>query len=110
MKEQGLITSTLILTLTSFFNRTLNMISIVYISKALGTEGMGLYHLITSIYMIAIVLASAGLSVSVSKLIAEELGKKHFTNVKQVMRVSLSFSVLLSFSISILFFCFSYNL
>ena len=104
MKEHSLITNTLILTLTSFFTRTLHMVSIVKLSNALGTEGMGLYHLINSVYMIAVVLASAGLSVSVSKLVAEELGQKHFNNVKHVMHVCLGFSVLLSLSIAILFF------
>ncbi len=104
VKEQGLITSTIILTFTSFFTRTLNMISIVFLSNMLGSEGMGLYHLIVSFYMIAIVFASAGLSTSVSKVVAEELGQKHLHNVSRVMHVALSFSVILSFLVGTAFF------
>ncbi len=107
MKEQGLITSTVILTFTSFFTRTLNMISIVFLSNLLGTEGMGLYHLIVSIYMIAIVFASAGLSTSVSKVVAEELGQKHFHNVSRVMKVALYFSIILSLLVTVTFFLFA---
>lgn len=104
LKEQGLITSTIILTFTSFFTRTLNMISIVFLSNLLGTEGMGLYHLIISVYMIAIVFASAGLSTSVSKLVAEELGQKHLHNASHVMSVSLIFSGILSVLVGTIFF------
>lgn len=107
LKEQGLITSTIILTLTSFFTRTLNMTSIVFLSNLLGTEGMGLYHLIISVYMIAIVFASAGLSASVSKLVAEELGRRHLRNVSHVMRVALSFSGILSLFTATIFCLFA---
>lgn len=104
LKEQGLIASTIILTLTSFFTRTLNMISIIFLSHLLGTEGMGLYHLIISVYMIAIVFASAGLSSSVSKLVAEELGQKHLRNASRVMKIALTFSAFLSLLVGVSFF------
>ncbi|WP_172674764.1 MATE family efflux transporter [Cellulosilyticum ruminicola] len=107
MKEQGLITSTIILTLTSFFTRTLNMISIIFLSHLLGTEGMGLYHLIITVYMIAIVFASSGLSSSVSKLVAEELGQKHLRNAAHIMKIALTFSAFLSLLVGVSFFFFA---
>lgn len=107
LKEQGLITSTIILTLTSFFTRTLNMISIIFLSHLLGTEGMGLYHLIITVYMIAIVFASSGLSSSVSKLVAEELGQKHLRNAAHIMKIALTFSAFLSLLVGVSFFFFA---
>lgn len=104
MKEQGLITSTIILTITSFLTRTLGMISTIFLSNLLGTEGIGLYQLIMSIYMVAIVFASAGLSISVSKLIAEELGQKHFANVPKVMLIAFKFSFFMGIFIAFLLF------
>lgn len=107
MKSQGLIADTMILTATSFITRTLGMVSIVYISNALGPEGMGLYQLIMSIYMMAVIFASAGISVSVSKLVAEELSQQHFKNIKKIMTTVFLFGGLLSTLICLLLFIYS---
>lgn len=107
MKEQGLITSTIILTATSFLTRTLGMVSIVYLSNTLGADGIGLYQLIMSIYMLAIVFSSAGISVAVSKLVAEALGQKHLASIPKIMRTAFLFSGVLSFVVAGLFFILS---
>ncbi|MDF2612478.1 MAG: polysaccharide biosynthesis protein [Clostridia bacterium] len=96
MKSQGLIANTMILTATSFITRTIGMVSIVYISNALGAEGMGLYQLIMSIYLMAVIFASAGISVSVSKLVAEDLSQKKYDNVKKIMTTIFLFGGILS--------------
>lgn len=89
MKEQTLMVSTLILTATSFFTRTIGMISIVFLSHILGAEGIGIYELTMSVYTTAVAFASAGLSVSVSKLVAEELGRRAPHNIAKIMRIAL---------------------
>jgi len=104
LKEQNLITSTLILTATSFLTRTIGMISSVFLSQILGAEGIGIYELLMTIYMTAVVFASAGLCVSVSRLVAEELGKNQPGNISQIMRVAFSFGFLMSILVSILLF------
>ena len=91
MKEQNLMTSTLILTATSFLTRTMGMISSVFLSQMLGTEGIGIYELVMSIYMTAVVFASAGLCASVSRLVAEALGQRQSTNIAHIMRVTFTF-------------------
>ena len=75
MKKQGLAMSAYISTIGSVATKTLGMISTVYISNRIGAEGVGLYQLAMTIYMMAYTIASAGMSTSVSKLVAEELGK-----------------------------------
>ncbi|MDF2879112.1 MAG: polysaccharide biosynthesis protein [Clostridia bacterium] len=104
LKTQGLIANTLILTATSFITRTIGMISIVYISNALGAEGMGLYQLIMAIYIMAVIFASAGISVSVSKLVSEEISQRHYQNVKKIMTTVFLFAGGLSLSICLLLF------
>lgn len=104
MKEQNLITSTLILTATSFLTRTIGMISSVFLSQILGAEGIGIYELLMTIYMTAVVFASAGLCVSVSRLVAEALGKNQVGNIAQIMRVAVSFGFVMSLLVSILLF------
>lgn len=104
MKEQTLMVSTLILTATSFFTRTIGMISIIFLSHILGAEGIGIYELTMSVYTTAVAFASAGLSVSVSKLVAEELGRKTSSNISKIMGIAFTFALGLSFFISLLLF------
>ena len=104
MKEQSLMVSTLILTATSFFTRTIGMISIIFLSHILGAEGIGIYELTMSVYMTAVAFASAGLSVSVSKLVAEELGRNTSSNISKIMGIAFTFALSLSFFISALLF------
>lgn len=100
MKEQNLITSTLILTATSFLTRTIGMISSIFLSQVLGSEGIGIYELVMSIYMTAVVFASAGLCTSVSRLVAEELGRKTPSNIRHIMKVALAFGLVTSLPVT----------
>lgn len=104
MKEQNLMTSTLLLTATSFFTRTIGMISSVYLSQTLGAEGMGIYELVMSIYMTAVIFASAGLCVTVSRMIAEALGTNNNAHISRIMRVAFSFGLVTSLMASLLLF------
>lgn len=65
----------LILTLSALFLRTVSVIFNVYITSAAGAEGTGLFQLVMSLYSPALTLASAGVSLASSRLIAEELSK-----------------------------------
>ena len=107
MKEQSLMTSTLILTATSFFTRTISMISLVFLSNLLGASGIGIYELIMSVYTTAVAFSSAGISVSISKLVAEELGKRCFESVLKVMFTAFIFALIISSLVSSLLFIFS---
>jgi len=47
----------------------------VPLTNMLGTNGMGIYYLIFPLYSLLLVVVSSGVSVGVSKLVAEERGK-----------------------------------
>lgn len=107
LKEQNLITSTLLLTATSFLTRTIGMISSVYLSQTLGAEGMGIYELVMSIYMTAAIFSSAGLFVTVSRMVAEALGQGNKSQASKVMRIAFTFGMITSFLASSLLFTFA---
>lgn len=107
MKEQNLLVSTLLLTITSFFTRTIGMISSIYLSRILGSEGMGIYELVISIYMTAVILASAGLCVTISRMIAEALGSGNRHHVSHIMKVAFSFGLVTSSIACTLLFTFA---
>ena len=107
LKEQNLVTSTILLTATSLFTRTIGMISSIYLAQILGAEGMGIYELSMSLYMTAVIFASAGLSVTVSRMIAEALGQKQMSSLPHIMKVAFFIGLSLSFIVTILLFSFS---
>jgi stage V sporulation protein B len=45
----------------------------IYLANALGSEGMGLYQLVLAVYGLFITLATSGVSVAATRLLAEEL-------------------------------------
>lgn len=47
----------------------------IYLANALGGEGMGLYQLVLAVYSLFVTLATAGVSVAATRLMAEELGQ-----------------------------------
>ena len=46
-------------------------------SKTIGAEGMGLYQIITPLYLLIWAISSSGLSTTMSKLTAQEKAKGH---------------------------------
>jgi len=54
-----------------FALRALGMVFRVFVAARLGPEGMGLYQLILSVYMVFVSLASAGINVASTRLGAQ---------------------------------------
>ena len=84
-KKENLFINTILLTATMMIMRSIGVIFNVYISNEIGTEGMGLYKLIGTVSMIAITFATSGVSSAVTRIVAEEVSKKEYNNVKYVM-------------------------
>ena len=47
----------------------------IYLANVLGGEGMGLYQLVLAVYSLFVTLATAGVSVAATRLMAEELSR-----------------------------------
>ena len=61
------------MTATSLLLRVIGMFFRVYLAGKIGSEGMGLYQLIFSVYMLAATFATTGICTAVTRLIAEAL-------------------------------------
>ncbi len=57
----------------------------VYLSNKIGAEGMGLFQLIMSINIVCQTLAISGIRVTMTRLVAEELGKGNNHIVKNIV-------------------------
>ncbi len=71
MKINLIIKNTAILVLTSVVLRSFGLIIKIYLADMLGSQGLGLYQLIISVYIFASSFASSGICTAVTKKVAE---------------------------------------
>ncbi len=62
-----------IMTVTSLLLRVVGMFFRIYLAGKIGSEGMGLYQLIFSVYMLAATFATTGICTAVTRLVADAL-------------------------------------
>ena len=86
------------LTVTSLILRTVGMFFRIYLSGKIGTEGMGLYQLVFSIYVLGATFATSGICTAVTRLVADELACGTARSVRRI----LWRSILLSLGIGII--------
>lgn len=84
----------LLLTATSLVLRTVGVAFSVYLSGCIGTEGVGLFQLIMSVYMLFVTIASSGIRFATTRLISEEDARGPAGSVRQAMRCCLFYAAL----------------
>lgn len=95
MKKTSFIKNAFILTVTSLILRTIGIFFRIYMAGKIGAEGMGLYQLIYSIYVLAATFASAGICTAVTRLVADELAYGSNVSVRHILRRSIGLSVVI---------------
>ena len=94
-----------VLTVTALVLRSIGMFFRIWLSSAIGAEGMGLYTLILSVYMLASTFATSGISTAVTRLIAEELTCGTARSVKRIFARSVILTLCVAaFSTAAVFF------
>ena len=106
-KKENLFINAILLSITMMIMRSIGVVFNVYISNEIGTEGMGLYKLIGTVSMIAITFATSGISSAVTRIVAEEVSKKEYNNVKYVVFKACTICGVLGITASIILFVFS---
>jgi len=82
-----------ILTVTSLLLRGAGMYFRIWVSALVGAEGMGLYQLILSVYVLASGFASSGITVAVTRMTADELACGTRASVRAVLRRCVGLSL-----------------
>lgn len=96
--------NTLLLTITTQALRIAGIAVIAYLSGKIGTEGIGLYQLICSVYFLIATMATSGLSISVTRLTAEAIGKSGYQSTSNVLKKCIGYGLFLSISVMVLVF------
>ncbi len=98
------ILNTIILLLSSVILQIINIFFSIYISNTIGEEAVGVFTLVMSVYMFGITLASAGINISATRVVSEELASNNELGAKKAAQRCVLFSLLFGLSASIIFF------
>lgn len=99
--------NTILLIISSLFFRVISLFFNIYISNKIGSEALGVFSLIMSVYMFGITFACSGINIAATKVVAEELSLHGKERAKQVGNKCIKISLVTGIIASILFFTFS---
>lgn len=107
MSRKTIITGTLILTAANLITKCMGFFYRVFMSNAIGAEGMGLYQLILPIYSLSWSITSAGFTTTISRLTAQEHIRGQNGNIGRIVKQAVCLSLFISFIVSGALFIFS---
>jgi len=97
MTRQSFVYGALILVLAGFFNRAIGFIYQILMMRLIGPEGVGLFNMVYPLYIMTLVLASAGIPVAVAKLIAEKVAVNNLRGAYRIFYLALAYITCTSF-------------
>lgn len=105
MKKTLFIKNAAVLTVSGLILRFAGIIFKVWMASNIGAEGMGLYQIVFSVYVLFATFATSGISTAVTRLIADELALGSKRGINKIMIRAVQFTLLAAaVSLAILFF------
>ncbi len=98
MQKRVFFQNAAIMTATSLILRSIGILFRIYVSNRIGAEGMGLYQLIVSVYVLASSFATSGLTTAVTRVCTDELAYGHSKSAKHALYIAVLISVGLGFA------------
>lgn len=87
--------------------KSIGMAFNIYVSNRIGSEAVGTFSLVMSVYMLFVTFATSGLSLACTCIVSEEFANGNFVNGLKAVRSCIFFSLLLGLGSSILIILFS---
>lgn len=97
MKNKLFLKGAIVLIVCNLIGKILGAIYRIPLSRLLGPVGMGMYQLIFPLYTMLLTISTAGIPVSISKLVAEYNAKNEFFNSKKIFKIAVILLTVLSF-------------
>lgn len=97
----------LILSGCTLLMRTVAVAFNAFCVNKVGSEGMGLFSLVMSVYTFAVTLATSGVNLASTRLVALYIGKNEGKSVKSAMNKCILYSIIFGTAASLLLFVFS---
>ena len=107
MKKVLFIKNATILTATALILRVIGMAFRVWMAGSIGAEGMGLYQVIFSVYVLASTFATSGISTAVTRIITNRLAVGDVTGARRTLYVSSGVALLVATVTSVIIISFA---
>ena len=105
MKKTVFIKNAAILTGSSLILRFAGIVFKVWLAKKIGSEGIGLYQLVFSVYVLASTFATSGISTAVTRLVAEEMAVGTKKSTLKILKRAVELTLIIAlFSAGIIYF------
>ncbi len=103
--QKRFISNGLIMTATSLLLRCVGVVFNTFISNKLGSEGMGVYSLVQSVFGFAVTFACSGINLGTVRLVSDALAVNNYISVKVAIKKCVLYSIFFSsVATSVLFF------
>lgn len=107
--RKSLVSAAIILIVAGFVTRLFGFVYRIYLSNLIGAEGMGLFQLVVPVYTAVILTITAGISIAVSKMVAEQQARSNTANPGRITACALMLVIAAGTLVS-LFIFFNINL
>jgi len=98
VEKLGFVQGALILTIANLISKFLGFVFRIVLSNKIGPEGMGVYQLVMPIYITALSITTGGISVTVSKLVAQSTSRGG-ANTRKIIQLSLMLIIIISVAV-----------
>lgn len=92
------------MTFTSFLMSGINVLFGVYISNKIGSEVLGIFQLVTSVFMFFITFATSGINLAATRVVTEELVSNGKKGAKTALKQCIKYSMFLGTLSAIILF------
>lgn len=110
MKKHTFIFGAIVLTIGGFIAKIIGAFYKIPLTNILGSTGMGLYYLVFPLYNLLLVVSSGGISVAITRLVAEARAKKNKKNETKYFFAGLFIGLVFSTLFSVVVFIFAKEL
>lgn len=105
--KRRFIKDALVLTMIALLMRVISMIFMVYVSNVVGAEGIGLYQLTYSVYLLFVSFSTSSIGLAVTRIVSEQAAVGNTYGAKSAFRRCMMLCILLSSLAAIILYCFS---
>ena len=102
--RKSFISSAIILIVAGFIARLIGFVYRIYLSNLIGAEGMGLFQLVVPVYTAAVLTITAGISIAVSKMVAEQQARNNTANSGRITSCAMALVVTAGTLVSLFIF------
>lgn len=105
-QKHYLLKGTFLLTAAGAATRFLGFFYRIFLSRTIGAEGIGIYHLILPVYSFCMAASSGGIQTAISRFCAERFAQNDRKGSDRILAIGLALSISVSIlTASLLYYC-----